>query len=283
MIIDNVSDTARWVAMYRAMETDRPDALFRDPFAGRLAGMKGERIVNELKRGRSLAWPMIVRTGVFDEIIMDRVANHGVDTVINLAAGLDTRPWRLPIPPSLRWFDVDLPGMTEYKASAMGDERTSCKYEAIATDLTDPNARARTFARSNLGASVSLVISEGLLVYLTASHVGELALDIAAMSSARWWLIDLATPQLLQIIKRHWGNAVQDRAPFQFAPDSGTAFFNRFGWRELEFRSGLDEAKRLHREMKFAPFWRLLGKLSSAEKRENLRRMSGYVLLERVT
>ena len=46
MPVDNVSDTARWVAWYRALETERPDAIFRDPFARRLAGPEGEAIVN---------------------------------------------------------------------------------------------------------------------------------------------------------------------------------------------------------------------------------------------
>ena len=42
MAIDNISDTARWVAVYRAQETARPDAIFRDPFAERLAGERGD-------------------------------------------------------------------------------------------------------------------------------------------------------------------------------------------------------------------------------------------------
>jgi O-methyltransferase involved in polyketide biosynthesis len=43
-LIRNISDTALWVAVYRARETDRPDAVFRDPFARRLAGERGEQI-----------------------------------------------------------------------------------------------------------------------------------------------------------------------------------------------------------------------------------------------
>jgi O-methyltransferase involved in polyketide biosynthesis len=53
--IENVSDTARWVAVYRAMETARPDALFHDPYAARLAGEKGEAIVDQMKRATT-AW-----------------------------------------------------------------------------------------------------------------------------------------------------------------------------------------------------------------------------------
>src|SRR5947209_5655133 len=101
--IANVSDTARWVAVYRAMETARPDALFRDPYAARLAGERGEAIVDHMQRGRSMAWAMITRTVAFDEMILERI-RAGVDRVINLAAGLDTRPWRLDLPRTLRWI-----------------------------------------------------------------------------------------------------------------------------------------------------------------------------------
>src|SRR3954468_11048045 len=86
MAIENISDTARWVAVYRAMETARTDAIFRDPFADRLAGQRGREILAELQQGRAYAWPMIVRTAVFDEIILDAVQNKKVDLVVNLAA-----------------------------------------------------------------------------------------------------------------------------------------------------------------------------------------------------
>ena len=78
--IENVSDTARWVAVYRAMETARQDAIFRDPFAARLAGEKGEAIVDSMKRGRQMAWAMIVRTAVFDEIIEAQI-RAGADQI----------------------------------------------------------------------------------------------------------------------------------------------------------------------------------------------------------
>src|ERR1700756_898451 len=93
--IAHVSDTARWVALYRAMESERPDALFRDPYARRLAGERGGQILQSMRRGRTWAWPMIVRTAVMDEVILRAVTRYGADTVLNLAAGLDTRPFRL--------------------------------------------------------------------------------------------------------------------------------------------------------------------------------------------
>src|SRR5258705_3224441 len=175
MPIENVSDTARWVAVYRAMETARPDAIFRDPFAERLAGERGFRIVSEMKRGRQVSWAMIVRTAVMDELILDRIANAGVDTVINLAAGLDTRPWRLALPPTLQWFDVDLPDMTAYKADAMRGEKPVCRYEAIAADLTSDATRDELLRRLGGVARTALVITEGLLIYLASAQVESLA------------------------------------------------------------------------------------------------------------
>lgn len=282
MPIENISDTARWVAVYRAAESARRDALFRDPFAERLAGSRGAEIVSEMKKGRSLAAPMIVRTAVFDEIIMDHVMNRSVDTVINLAAGLDTRAWRLPLPATLRWFDVDLPGITEYKAAAMRGERPACAYEAIAADLTDADVRSAVLQRCGALATTALVVTEGLLIYLSAEQVAALARDIHDVQAARWWLFDMASPDLLQIMNRHWGKAVAaGSAPFRFAPKEGTRFFEPLGWREAVARSGLGEGRRLRREMPMMPLWRLLSMFAPPERKEAFRRMSLFVVLER--
>src|SRR2546427_542242 len=97
------------------MESERPDALFRDPYARKLAGERGERIIASMRRGRAWAWPMIVRTAVLDELILRTIEREGVDTVLNLAAGLDTRPYRLPLPSSLRWVEADFPDVIAYK------------------------------------------------------------------------------------------------------------------------------------------------------------------------
>ena len=282
MTITHISDTARWVAYYRALETDRPDAIFRDPFARRLAGPEGERIVRSLPRGRQSAWAMIVRTALFDEIILSKLQDDGADLVLNLACGLDTRAWRLPLPPTLHWVDVDLPAILEYKTSAMTGERPACEYEAVATDLTDPAARDTLIGRLGAAHRRVLVVTEGLLIYLGSDQVAELAQALQQPASFRWWLTDLASPRLLRMLTRSWGRHLdRGNAPFRFGPAEGTAFFRDFGWQEESFRSSLEEAHRLHREMPMMWLWRLLGRLSSAREREEVRRMSGFVLLRR--
>lgn len=280
--IENISDTARWVAVYRAMETERADAIFRDPFAARLAGERGNAIVDSMKRGRGMAWAMIVRTAAFDEIILDHVKNAGVDTVLNLAAGLDARAWRMPLPSTLRWIDVDLPGILDYKTDVLKNETPVCAYEAVRLDLTDVARRQALFSQINSESQRVLVVTEGLLIYLTADQVGALAADLHSAANFRWWTIDLANPQLLQIMQRMWGKDVHaGNAPFKFAPAEGTGFFKPFGWRELAFRSASEEGKRLHRQMSMMWLWRFLAKLRSKEIQEQFKRMSGFVLLER--
>ena len=280
--IENVSDTARWVAVYRAMETERPDAIFRDPYAARLAGDKGRAIVGAMKRGRAMAWAMIVRTAVFDEIILDRVRNGGCDAVLNLAAGLDTRAWRMSLPSSLRWIDVDLPEILTYKTETLKSETPVCQYEAIHVDLTDEAKRQALFTQVGAQSSRVLVVTEGLLIYLTPEQVGTLARDLHAPSNFQWWLIDLASPRLLAMMQRMWGKSLNaGKAPFQFAPADGTQFFDKLGWEETEFRSSMEEAHRLKREMSMMWFWRILGKMRSAAVQQEFRRMSGNVLLKR--
>jgi methyltransferase (TIGR00027 family) len=283
MSINNVSDTARWVAVYRAMETARPDALFRDPFAERLAGAQGEQIVDEMKQGRAMAWAMITRTAVMDEIIMERVKGAGVDTVLNLAAGLDARAWRLPLPASLHWIDVDLPAMTEYKAAHMRGETPVCRYEAIPADLTNDAVRDALFATIGASAKTMLVITEGLLIYLDQSQVESLARAVHSMPSARWWLTDIASPMLIEMLDKSWQKMLEKgNAPFKFGPPDSAAFFAPLGWKEIVYKGSMTEARRLNREMRMMWLWRIIGRLTmGASKRKAFERMSGIIVLER--
>lgn len=276
--VRNVSDTARWVAIYRAMESERPDAIFRDPYARRLGGERGEAIVRAMPRGRSMAWPMIVRTAVMDEIVM-RCVREGARTVLNLAAGLDARPYRLDLPADLRWMHVDLPDMLGYFREQMAGETPRCRLEFHAVDLRQPDARLALLTDAASTGPV-LAISEGLLIYLDADDVAALARDLHDLARARWWLTDLASPLLLEKFTRNLDrNLRAGNAPFRFAPAEGTRFFAPMGWREREFRSTWDESLRLRRSVPGATFWEWLSRLTP-RRHAAVRRMSGIVLLE---
>lgn len=277
--IRHVSDTALWVAMYRAVESERPDALFHDAYARRLAGERGEAIVRSMPKGQSMSWPLVVRTAVMDEIIL-RCVRSGVRTVLNLAAGLDARPYRLDLPVGLHWLHVDMPEMVAYFRVQMQHETPRCRIDFIEADLRDAGTRHEVFARvAEMGET--LVITEGLLIYLEARHVADLARDLHHVAHARWWLMDLASPMLLKYLEKQWAPTLREsNAPFVFGPAGNTAFFAPYGWRENEFRSTWDESFRLQRTMRGAKLWRLLFRLQSAKRREAGKRMSGIALLE---
>ncbi len=280
--IENISDTARWVALYRAMESERPDAHFRDPHARRLAGERGEAIAAQMPGFQSGLWPMVVRTCLFDELVARTIRERGVDTVVNLAAGLDARPWRMSLPPGLRWIEVDLPAILAYKSGLLGAERPACAHEFVAADLTDAGARRELLARVGRESKRALVLTEGLLVYLSDDDVGALAADLHASPAFGWWIIDIVAPQLLRRLNRRWGASLAaGRAELRFAPAEGTRWFEKWGWREAEYRSTFEEARRLKREMRGAWIWRLVSKLMPPAKWEEVRRMGGVALLER--
>jgi methyltransferase (TIGR00027 family) len=278
--IRDVSDTALWVAVYRAMESERPDAIFRDPYARRLAGPRGEAIVRAMPGGGAgTAWPMIVRTAVMDEIVM-RCVRAGATTVLNLAAGLDARPFRLELPPALRWIHADMAPMVDYFRTQMQGETPRCELDYVPVDLREEAPRRALLQRvSALGPT--LVITEGLLLYLQADNVAALSRELHDDARARWWLTDLASPQLLKMLSRRWAPSQQaGNAPFVFGPAEGSAWFDPHGWRELEWRSSFGESLRIDRTLRGGAWlWRLLDRLQSPARRESGRRMSGILLL----
>lgn len=246
-LIRNISDTALWVAVFRAMETERADAVFRDPFARRLAGTRGEEIMDSIKPSERYAWSYTARTHLIDTFVQQEV-DRGADMVIDLAAGLDARPYRMPLPPSLRWVEIDLPDILDYKADILKNEKPVCRVERIAIDLADGAARRNVFTELGRTAKRALIISEGLLVYLTAEEVCALAEDLAAQPPFQRWATDLTNPALLKMLQKQVGKRLdQAGAPLKFGPEEGPRFFEKCGWKPIDARSLLHAAAKLHR------------------------------------
>jgi methyltransferase (TIGR00027 family) len=281
-VLQSVSDTALLVTYHRAMETKRPDALFKDDFAVWLSRGRGEQIARRLPQGRALAWTTIVRTVLLDEIIL-RLVRQGVDTVVNLAAGLDTRPYRLPLPASLRWIEVDLPDLMREKVNALAASTSVCVVERVSLDLADPAWRRDFLAQVGAKSRNALILSEGLLAYLPPSVVGELAEDLHAQTSFRHWAIDLVTPTIKQRINRLWGPRLrQAHVQYQFAPEEGTKFFLPHGWYEAEFHALFDNSIRLRRTIGGMWIFRLMEFLAPKHAADiTEKRRAGVVLLER--
>jgi methyltransferase (TIGR00027 family) len=275
-LIRHISDTACWAAVYRARETDRPDALFRDPLARRLAGARGEQIAASVPEKHQNEWAWVMRTYLFDQFVTEQV-REGVDTVLNLAAGLDARPYRMALPAALRWVEADLPDLLDYKEGILRGEKPVCALERVRLDLSDRAARRELFERVGREATRVLILTEGLLIYLSEEEVAALAEDLAAPPSFRRWVIDLASPGLLRLLQRTIGRKLsQASAPLKFGPKEGPGFFARAGWQPAEVRSLLKTAARLKR----VSLWmRLMALLPESSGEQGSRPWSGICLL----
>lgn len=234
--------------MHRATESARTDALFSDPLAERLAGEHGRAIVDNVPWRDRSGWWLVARTKLIDDAIAEALA-HGCDRVLNLAAGLDTRPYRLDLPPDLTWIEADLPKLLAEKAQVLADQTPRCRLTRIAVDLADPPARDSFFDEALAGATKAFVLTEGLSMYLEASDVAALSAAVKRPEVA-WWMIDFAFPGLRERINKNVAG-ISENAPFKFAPENGLAFFEDLGWRPVEAESLLMAAKRFRR----LPIW----------------------------
>lgn len=243
-IITHVSDTARWTALHRATESARRDALFSDPLAGHLAGEHGRAIVDHVPRTNRSGWWLLARTKLIDDVIANAIAD-GCDRVLNLAAGLDTRPYRLDLPADFAWVEVDLPQLLAEKTQVLAEQTPRCRLTRTAVDLADPAARDAFFDETLDGATKALVLTEGLLMYLEDRDVVALSEAIKRPEVA-WWMLDFAGPGLKKMMNKKMAGMLQN-APFKFAPEDGLAYFENLGWRTLEVESLLVAANRFHR------------------------------------
>lgn len=281
--IQDVSDTAFWVAHCRALESERPDALFRDPFAARLAGERGRKITQAMAVSRLVAWTMAIRTCIIDDILQAAIG-RGVDTILNLGAGLDARPYRMQLPAALQWIEADYPRVVEYKEKALEGEVPRCRLERVKIDLADAKERRSLFGRVSAGAKQIFVLTEGVVPYLSLEETAGLAADLRALDRARYWLVDYFSPSAMKYRERRGMARQMQNAPFRFDPADWFGFFEEHGWRFREARYLAEEAERLGRPIPLPRLVKIATMLSAPflpkERRAALKRFAGYVLLE---
>jgi len=276
-LIRNVSDTAFMVAGFRALETERAEPLFRDPLAAKLAGDHGRAILATVPQSFVGAWSVVIRTVIIDGFIQ-RAVKDGVDTILNLGAGLDTRPYRMEVPRSLRWIEVDFPDVI----ARLADEPPCCRLDRVGLDLTDRVARRAFLSDISAGATKMLVITEGVVPYINEADVADLADDLRQVDKVRFWITDYFSPQAIRFgakLRRQF----MRNAPFQFAPKDWFSFFAAHGWKASEIRYLSEEAERLGRPIPL-PLWlkvwvKAAGIFVSHARRERMKRFATYVLL----
>ncbi|MEE6166343.1 MULTISPECIES: SAM-dependent methyltransferase [unclassified Mycolicibacterium] len=227
-----VADTGLLVAAIRAKETRRDDRLFADPFAEKLAGESGQRLLEEAiaTAGDKSTLQIVVRTRFWDEALLR--AARTVDQVVILAAGMDARAYRLPWPDGTTVYELDQPAVMAAKAEALADEQPRCRRVAIGIDLAeDWPAALRAAGFDSRRPAVWLI--EGLLQYLDESAVHILFERIDALSApASVLLYDVVGKTLLDnvmltAVREHMA---RNSAPWLFGTDEPGALSERLGW-----------------------------------------------------
>lgn len=193
--LQHVSDTALMVAASRALETTRPDRLSADPFAAALAGERGRAIIAEMQSPYWMSFGMGLRTKFIDEFLLYEIGTRNIDCVVNLGAGLDTRPWRLNLNPTLHWIEADFNHILDYKHGVLRNETPRCRLDRLAADLNDPEGRLKIWQA--ISGQRALLLTEGLLMYLPAETVRALAKE-ARERAIESWILDFNSKNLLR-------------------------------------------------------------------------------------
>ena len=281
-VFGNISDTACWVAALRALETERLDACFRDPLAKKLAGSRGQEMIRIMPNRKTAAWAIALRTCAIDDLLLKTLgSNPSVDMVLNLAAGLDSRPYRLDLPPTLKWIEVDLPEIMAYKSHKLKNELPRCQLERVALDLSDVKKRRDLFQRVNSEAKSVFVITEGLLIYLNEEMVADLAGDLK-LPNFHWWVQEFCSDKMVFWMKFHFNRELDKlNAPLQFGVSGGPEYYEKLGWNIAEYRSTADEARILGRKRFLWRIWNSFDKVIPKRIQDYFGKISGYLLLSR--
>jgi methyltransferase (TIGR00027 family) len=275
--ITSVADTALWIAAVRAAEGRRADAAFHDPLGSILAGDRGRKIARSFSRTAMIAWGVVLRTSAIDRLIHEALQS-GVDTVLNLGAGLDARPYRMDLPSQLHWIEVDLPALIETKNAQLQGYTPVCRLERIGMDLSDRPARSELFARVAATSKNTLVITEGFISFFSNDDVAILAKELLALPSAAFWIQDFDNAGARKMPKG-WAEKLK-AAPFRFRVSNWFEFFKQSGWQPHAIISCAEESKRINRPYPLDFPYGLLMRALPKEMSQKIQGLSGAVMMK---
>jgi methyltransferase (TIGR00027 family) len=232
--------TARWTAAVRAAETARPDHLVADPWAAALAGPEGRSWIEQ--RPEASVLPIVLRTRYFDEWLERIAARDGIRQVVLLAAGLDTRAFRLGWPDGTRLFELDRPAVLAHKGAILGAARAvpRCERRTIEADLAGP------WVDSLLGAGFQPErptgwLLEGFLFYLPGAAIARLLDEVTTLAArgSRLGFDAINEAMLRSSWTRPWVEMQAEAgAPWIGTLDDPVGFLAARGWRATLTQAG---------------------------------------------
>jgi methyltransferase (TIGR00027 family) len=236
--------TAYWTASVRAMESTRPDRLFCDPWAAALAGEQGAAWI----AGRTAdgVVSIALRTRFFDDFLQRIVADDALQQVVLLAAGLDTRAYRLDWPEGTRIYEVDQPAVLQHKAQVLGDAgaQPTCERAAIAADLAGDWEDKLEAAEFEVQAPAAWLL-EGFLFYLSDEQLRRILDQVTALAAPGSWIgFDVVNSVMLtHPLTQGWVQMqAQSGAPWMGTLDDPVGYLAARGWQATLTQAGEADA-----------------------------------------
>jgi methyltransferase (TIGR00027 family) len=239
-----LGSTAHWTADIRAKESAREDRLFNDPWAAALAGKEGQEWIEQ--RSADSVVPIVLRTRFFDDFLQRITSQNGIRQVVLLAAGLDTRAFRLNWPEQTRLFELDQPAVLQYKEQILysAGAQPTCTRQTIEVNLTDP--WQETLIQTGFDPQQpSGWLLEGFLFYLSNENLTHLLDEVASLAAPGSWLgfDTINSTVLTSPWTRPWVEMQANAgAPWIGTMDDPEGFLSMRGWKATLSQAGADEA-----------------------------------------
>ncbi len=238
------------MAAARARESGRADSLFEDPLAVDLAGPEGFAWLVRTDPPGSVRGPgayAVIRTRFFDDFLQNTCRSPEVRQVVLVAAGMDTRAFRLDWPSGTRLYELDLPEVLEYKEAVVRDAgaKDRCMRRAVRVDLEEADWPRTLLDAGYRPELPSVWLAEGLLFYLDEADVEVLLEKIGALAADGSFLgVDVMNRRsLLSPVTWPLRSALAwTGAPGTFGTDEPEALLYRHGWKADVTRPGEEEA-----------------------------------------
>ena len=240
----NVGSTARWTAAVRGLESTREDRLLDDPWATSLAGKEGKEWIAQ--RTADSVLPIILRTRFFDDFLQRITLQERIGQVVLMAAGLDTRAFRLNWPEQARVFELDQPAVLQYKEQILcsAGAQPTCIRQTIKVDLNNPWQEPLINAGFNPRHPSGWLL-EGFLFYLASKQITRLLGEVDRLAAAGSWLgFDVVNSAVLTSpLTRPWIEMqAASGAPWIGTMEDPQGFLARYGWETTLSQAGQADA-----------------------------------------
>jgi methyltransferase (TIGR00027 family) len=241
---EGLASTAFWTAAARAMENAREDRLIEDPWALLLAGQEGAAWIEQ--RTPQSVLPIVLRTRFFDDFLRRITAQESIRQIVLMAAGLDTRAFRLAWPAGTRINELDQSPVLHYKEMVLhaAGAEAACWLGAVEADLTASWQGALVEAGFDLQKPSGWLL-EGFLFYLPSEILTRLLDEVACLAAPESWLgFDVINSAMLASdLTRPWLE-MQARAgaPWISTLEDPEGFLAARGWQAALTQAGADEA-----------------------------------------